>query len=121
MSLESSARFIAPRRVSLGGRLGGGEPNGLACALRSLRPNGLCVGVTIYLQDPHIPYFTLYTKGARFVTGRVNARAAMPAVLELLQADRIHPLIVSQAVLPFDSALEAFREPTLKPVFIRMQ
>jgi len=95
------------------------EPNGLACALRSLRPNGLCVGVTIYLQDPHLPYFTLYTKGVRFVTGRVNARAAMPAVLELLQADRIHPLTVTQAILPFDTALEAFHEPTLKPVFVR--
>jgi len=95
------------------------EPSGLACTLRSLRPNGLCVGVTIYLQDSHIPCFTLHTKGARFVTGRVNACAAMPAVLKLLQAERIHPLTVSQAILPFDSALEAFGEPTLKPVFVR--
>jgi alcohol dehydrogenase len=95
------------------------EPNGLACALRSLRPNGLCVGVTIYLQDPHIPYFTLYTRGARLVTGRVNARAAMPAVLDLLQAQRIHPMTVSQSVLPFDDALAAFSEPMLKPIFVR--
>jgi len=35
------------------------DPNGLACALRSLRPAGLCFGITIYLRDPHIPYFEL--------------------------------------------------------------
>jgi alcohol dehydrogenase len=95
------------------------DPKGLACALRSLRPHGTCVSVTIYLQDPHIPAFAMYSKGARLDTGRVNARAAMPAVLELLQAGRIDPRIVSEAVLPWDAALEAFAEPTLKPVFLR--
>ncbi len=95
------------------------DPNGLACALRSLRPHGMCVGVTIYLQDPHIPYFQMYSRGARLETGRVNARAAMPAVLDLLQAGRITPQLVSEAVLPFDSAFEALMEPTLKPVFVR--
>lgn len=95
------------------------NPKGLACALRSLRPSGLCVGVTIYLEDPHIPYFTMYSRGARLTTGRVNARAAMPAVLELLQAGRIDPLTVSKAVLPFEAALDAFADETLKPVFVR--
>jgi threonine dehydrogenase-like Zn-dependent dehydrogenase len=95
------------------------DPKGLPCALRSLRPNGLCVGVTIYLADPHIPYFELYSKTARFETGRVQARAVLPAVLDLVQAGRIDPTVVTEAVLPWDAAPEALRDSTLKPVFVR--
>jgi alcohol dehydrogenase len=95
------------------------EPRGLACALRSLAPHGVCVGATIYLEDPHIPAFAMYARGATYVTGRVNARAVMPEVLELLAAGRIDPLAVSERVLPFRSALEAFADPSLKPVFVR--
>ncbi len=97
------------------------DPGGLACALRSLRPHGTCVGVTIYPpdHDPHVPYFTIYGRGVTFVTGRVNARAIMPEVLGLVQAGRVDPLGVTDCVLPFEDALEAFAEPTLKPIFVR--
>jgi alcohol dehydrogenase len=95
------------------------DPAGLPCALRSLRPNGLCVGVTIYLQDPHVPYFELYSKGARFETGRVQARAVMPSVLDAVQAGRVDPCLVTQAVLPWEAAPEAILGDVLKPVFVR--
>jgi threonine dehydrogenase-like Zn-dependent dehydrogenase len=97
------------------------EPNGLACALSSLRPHGVCVGVTIYPpgQDPCVPYFLMYGRGVQFVTGRVNARVLMPEVLDLVQAGRIDPLTVTDCVIPFENVLEAFAEPTLKPVFVR--
>jgi alcohol dehydrogenase len=95
------------------------DPRGLPCALRSLRPNGLCVGVTIYLQDPHIPYFEMYAKGARFETSRVQARHVMPAVLDLVQSGRVDPRTVTQAVLPWDAAPEAALGDVLKPVFVR--
>jgi alcohol dehydrogenase len=95
------------------------DPAGLSCALRSLRPNGLCVGVTIYVQDPHIPYFELYSKGARFETSRVQARAVMPEALAAVQAGRVDPRVVTQAVLPWDAAPEALRGDVLKPVFLR--
>jgi threonine dehydrogenase-like Zn-dependent dehydrogenase len=97
------------------------EPGGLSAALSSLRPNGLCVGVTNYLpgQDPHVPYFAMYGRGVRFETGRVNARAHMHDVLDLLQARRIRPRDVTECVLGFDDALEGFASSTLKPVFVR--
>lgn len=95
------------------------DPRGLACALRSLRPNGLCVGVTIYLADPHVPYFEMYSKGARFETGRVQARAVMPPVLELVQAGRVDPTRINGAVLPWDAAPDAIAGDVLKPVFVR--
>lgn len=95
------------------------DPTGLACALRSLRPGGLCVGVTIHVRDPCIPYLELYTNGARFETGRVHARAVMPAVLDAVQAGRVDPGVVTQAVLPWDAAPDAIRGDVLKPVFVR--
>jgi alcohol dehydrogenase len=95
------------------------ETPGLACALRSLRPSGLCVGVTIYFADPCIPYFELYSKGARFETGRVMARATLGPVLDLVQGGRIDPTLVTQAVLPWDAAPDALRGDVLKPVFVR--
>lgn len=95
------------------------DPAGLLCALRSLRPNGLCVGVTIYVRDPHVPYLELYMKGARFETGRVQARAVMPEALAAAQAGRVDPRVVTQAVLPWDSAPEALLGDVLKPVFVR--
>ena len=61
----------------------------------------------------------MYSQGVRLETGRVNARAVMPEVLDLVQAGRIHPLAVTDGVLGFDDALEAFAEPTLKPIFVR--
>ena len=33
-----------------------------------------------------MPLLPMYTRGVRFVTGRVNARAVIPQVLELLAA-----------------------------------
>lgn len=43
----------------------------------------------------------------------------MPEALDLVQAGRIDPLSVSECVLPFEDAREAFFEPTLKPIFVR--
>lgn len=95
------------------------DPRGLPCALRSLRPHGLCVGVTIYLADPHVPYFEMYSKGARFETSRVQARAVLPDVLDLVQSGRVDPARVTGAVLPWDAAPDAIAGDVLKPVFVR--
>jgi len=43
----------------------------------------------------------------------------MPAVLDLVQAGRIDPALVTQAVLPWDAAPKAMFDSTLKPVFVR--
>ena len=61
----------------------------------------------------------MYLHGARFTTGRVNARALLPDVLEAMQAGSIHPEKVTTEIVPWDSAIDAFRELSVKPVFIR--
>ena len=60
------------------------DPASLAAALRATWPDGVCTDTGIYFEPVEMPLLPMYTRGVRFVTGRVNARAAIPAVLELL-------------------------------------
>jgi hypothetical protein len=60
----------------------------------------------------------MYTRGVRFVTGRVNARAVIPEILELLSADcDLSPAV--DRVVPWDDAPSAWPTMTGKTVFTR--
>ncbi|MBI2207692.1 MAG: hypothetical protein HYU41_27995 [Candidatus Rokubacteria bacterium] len=61
----------------------------------------------------------LYTRGVRFVTGRVNSRAVLPHVLALIADGRLHPEVVTSEVVAWDDAPRALASPSLKPVFVR--
>jgi alcohol dehydrogenase len=61
----------------------------------------------------------MYGRGVRFHTGRANARADMPAVLELVQAGRIKPELVTSEVVQWEDAGKALADPSMKPVIIR--
>lgn len=98
---------------------GSNDPAGLACALRSLEPNGVCTSLGIYFVETPVPLLDMYTRGVRFFTGRVNARAEIPHVLELVASGRFHPELVTSEVVPWHEAAEALARPTLKPVFVR--
>jgi alcohol dehydrogenase len=94
---------------------------GLACALRSVAPGGVCTSVGIYYEGSvAIPLLDMYGKGVRFFTGRVNARADMPEVLALVQSGRIAPDVITSEVVPWVRAAEALAEPSMKPVFVRV-
>ena len=57
----------------------------LAATLRATWPDGVCTDTGIYYQPTvEMPLLAMYTRGVRFVTGRVNARVVIPQVLELL-------------------------------------
>ncbi|MDT5147515.1 MAG: hypothetical protein QOC58_2160 [Mycobacterium sp.] len=61
------------------------DPAVLAATLRATWPDGVCTDTGIYFQPGvEMPLLPMYTRGVRFVTGRVNARAVIPQVLELL-------------------------------------
>ena len=84
------------------------DPAGLACALRSLAPGGTCTSVGIYwAPETPVPLLEMFIRGARFVTGRPAARAAMPKVLDLVAAGVVRPELVTSRVVSFDDAPEA--------------
>jgi len=98
----------------------GADAAGLACALRSLAPGGVCTSIGIYYNDPTpIPLLEMDGRGVRFRTGRANARADMPAVLELVQSGRIQLERVTSEVVPWEDAAEALADPSMKTLFVR--
>ena len=87
------------------------DHDGLALALRSTAPDGTCTSTAIYFgEQPSLPLLEMYTKGITFKTGRVHAREAMPQVLELAAAGRLHPERVTSGIVAWADASEALLE-----------
>jgi threonine dehydrogenase-like Zn-dependent dehydrogenase len=84
------------------------DPEGLALALRSTAPDGVCTSAAIYFgEEPSLPLLEMYTKGITFRTGRAHVREAMPHVLELTAAGTLHPELVTTRVVPWADAKDA--------------
>jgi alcohol dehydrogenase len=96
-----------------------GDPAGLACALRSVEPYGVCTSVAIYFFETPLPLLEMYTRGVRFLIGRVNARPLIPAILDVVRAGTLHPELLNSSIVPWDRADEAILADELKPVFVR--
>lgn len=93
---------------------------GLACAVRSTEPDGICTSTGIYFEpETPLPLLEAYTKGLTFHTGRVHARPVMPEVLELIAAGRLSPELVTTELVAWDDAAEALAEHTAKLVVTR--
>jgi threonine dehydrogenase-like Zn-dependent dehydrogenase len=95
------------------------NPTVLAATLRATWPDGVCTDTGIYFTDGvELPLLPMYTRGVRFVTGRVNARAVIPEILELLSAPcDLSPAI--ETVAPWDEAPSVWPTMTGKTVFTR--
>lgn len=96
-----------------------GDPSLLTATLRATWPDGVCTDTGIYF-DPvvEMPLLALYTRGVRFVTGRVSARAVIPDILELLgDGWDLSPAV--DRVVSWDDAPAAWPVLTGKTVFVR--
>ncbi len=60
------------------------SPDLLLATVALTWPEGVCTDTGIYYTPVPMPLLDMYTTGIRFATGRVNARAALPHVLNLL-------------------------------------
>jgi threonine dehydrogenase-like Zn-dependent dehydrogenase len=91
----------------------------LAATLRATWPDGVCTDTGIYYQPAvEMPLLAMYTRGVKFVTGRVNARVVIPRVLELLAAGLdLSPAV--DRVVPWEDAPSAWPAMTGKTVFTR--
>ena len=92
----------------------------LAATLRSTWPDGVCTDTGVYYQPTvELPLLSMYTRGVRFVTGRVNARVVIPQVLELLAAGLdLSPAV--DRVVAWEDAPSAWPTMTGKTVFTRV-
>jgi alcohol dehydrogenase len=87
------------------------EPDGLALALRSTAPDGICTSTAIYFgEQPTLPLLEMYTKCVTFKTGRAHVRAAMPHVLALAASGELQPERVTTRTVRWDDAAEALLE-----------
>lgn len=95
------------------------DPSLLAATLRATWPDGVCTDTGIYYQPiVEMPLLPMYTRGVRFVTGRVNARSAIPQVLELLAGGcDLSPAV--DRVVPWAEAPSVWPTMTGKTVFTR--
>jgi threonine dehydrogenase-like Zn-dependent dehydrogenase len=95
------------------------DPSLLAATLRATWPDGVCTDTGVYAQGGvEMPLLPMYTRGVRFVTGRVNARAVIPEILELLSTTcDLSPAVDS--VVPWDQAPSVWPAMTGKTVFTR--
>ncbi len=85
-----------------------GTHEGLHAAVRSTQRGGICTSVGIYFEElTPMPLLEMYTAGIRFVTGRVAARPAIPAILELAAAGSIRPQVVTSNVAAWEDAPDA--------------
>ena len=87
------------------------QPDGLACALRSTEPGGVCTSVGIYYTpEVAVPLLEMYTHGITFITGRVDARPLIPAILAAVRSGKLRPEMVTSAVVSWDDAPTALLE-----------
>jgi threonine dehydrogenase-like Zn-dependent dehydrogenase len=95
------------------------DPSLLAATLRATWPDGICTDTGIYYQGSvEMPMLAMYTRGVRFVTGRVNARAFIPEILEILAAGcDLAPAV--ESVAAWDDAPSVWPTLTGKTVFTR--
>jgi len=85
--------------------------DGLACALRSTAPDGTCTSIGIYATPTTpVPLLEMYTKNITFITGRVHAREAIPAALDLIASGRFDPAPITSREIAWDDAAEALAE-----------
>jgi alcohol dehydrogenase len=97
-----------------------GEHDGLACALRSTAPDGVCTSVAIHFgAGTQVPLFEMYFNGITFHTGRVHSRGVLPEVLELISSGTIDPERVITDVVAWEDAAEAWASPRMKLIVAR--
>jgi alcohol dehydrogenase len=79
----------------------------LALALAKTAPDGICTSSGSLHRSTRIPTLHMYTHNVTLHFGRVHARAAIPAVLELIASRALQPQLVTSEVAPLADAPRA--------------
>lgn len=96
------------------------DPRGLRFALKSASVGGVCTSVGIFpRKQTGLPLLRMYSHGLTLRNGVSNARANIPAVLELVRSGALRPGLITTLRAPWDQAHEAFLENSVKVVVKR--
>jgi threonine dehydrogenase-like Zn-dependent dehydrogenase len=96
-----------------------GTPEGLVATLRLTEWGGRCTSIAQLAPEGSLPLLELFTRGVHLHIGRAMARPAIPAILDLVAAARLHPQLITSAVVGWDDAPEALLQPATKLVVQR--
>lgn len=66
-----------------------------------------------------VPLFSMYARGVTLRTGFTDARAHLPAVLDLIASGRLHPERLATHVVDWEHAADALLTRTTKVVLVR--
>ncbi len=98
------------------------NPKGLACALRSLEPAGICTSVGIYFQEfTRIPLNEMFYNGVTFKTGRANSRPGIPKILELVTSGKLKPELLTTVLATWEEAIDALPDSSAKVIISRTE
>ncbi len=93
---------------------------GLACALRSTEPGGICTATAIYFEpETPLPMLDMYSTGITLRTGRVHARPNIDPSLKLYEAGNFFPERVTTETASWEDAIDALKSYTTKLVIMR--
>ena len=95
------------------------QEEGLRFCLASTDSDGICTSVGIYFSDVPLPLLDMYTRGVRFVTGRVHARRDLPEAAALAASGAFDLAAVATTIVDWNQAPEAWGEPATKLVLRR--
>ena len=84
--------------------------DGIARALASTAPDGVCSSSGGLHRSAKVPFLQMYFRNATLHVGRTHARALMPAVLELMTKGDLRPEAVTTTVAALDDAPSVLRE-----------
>jgi threonine dehydrogenase-like Zn-dependent dehydrogenase len=97
------------------------DGDGLACALRSTAPHGICTSATVHFEAPEttVPLLEMYDRCCSLHTGRCNARPPLEELLALVVDGSFDPAAITTNVAAWDDAPDAVLEPQTKLVLER--
>jgi threonine dehydrogenase-like Zn-dependent dehydrogenase len=91
----------------------------LHLAIASTEPGGVCTNAGVFIGDVALPLGQMYTRGIRFVTGRVAARPIMPELLAMVAQGRLDPSVATAITADWSDAPRAWSQHRDKLVVLR--
>lgn len=96
-----------------------GRVDALACACRSLFPEGICESAGNHFRPGELPLLEMYLSSINLRVARDNVRANISPALDLAQSGKVDPRKVVSHVLDWETLPDELPKPHTKPVFVR--